>query len=91
MASGMLQPAARPMEPRPRALSGAASRAAPRSAGPSRWRMVLIGLAVGALIGVGVAAWMHMSQEPDESPPVSPVSASILEHPLARRAARPGE
>ncbi len=84
MTSGVLQPAARPSESRPRARGGAVA----GPAGPSRWRVVLISLVVGALIGVGVAVWMHMSQEPDDSPPPSPVSAASM-HPLARLAARP--
>jgi serine/threonine protein kinase len=94
MTSGVLQPAARPVESRPRARG----RAALRPAAPSRWRVVLVSLAVGALIGVGVAVWMHMSQEPDDessSSSSSPVSASApgstLRDPFARQAAQPGE
>jgi serine/threonine-protein kinase len=88
MTSGVLQPAARPAEPRPRAGVGAQV----RPKGPSRWRIVLISLAVGALIGAVVAVWMHLSQETDASstPPVGPVSASASAGPrpaqaLARR------
>ena len=84
MTSGVLQPAARPSESRPRAGAGAVA----GPVWPSRWRVVLISLAVGALIGVGVAVWMHMSQESDESPPLSPVSTSAVKHPLARMAAQ---
>jgi len=89
MTSGVLQPAVRPAELRPRAGAGAVVR--PR--GPSRWRVVLISLAVGALIGVGVAVWMHMSQETDASmaPPVGRASASPAEHLFARRTAQAGE
>jgi len=92
MTSGVLQPAARPSEPRPRAGGGAV-----RTSAPWRWRVVLVSLAVGALIGVGVAIWMHMSQETVESPspPASPVRASAagprLHNPFARRTAQPGD
>jgi len=74
LTSGVLQPAARPAETRPRAGGGAVVHATPSS----RWRVVLIGLVVGALIGAVVAVWMHLSQETAASsaPPVGPVSAS---------------
>jgi len=89
LTSGMLQPAAR-AESRPRARGGAG-----RGAGPSRWRVVLVGLAVGAVIGAIVAVWMHMSQETDDtaSPPASPASASARPDrpgPVAWRGARTG-
>ncbi len=74
MTSGVLQPAARPAETRPRAGGNAVVQTKPSS----RWRVVLISLAVGALIGAVVAVWMHLSQETAASsaPPVGPVSAS---------------
>jgi len=91
MTSGVLQPAARPAEPRPRARVAAAP--VPRRA--SRWRVVLISLVVGALIGAVVAVWMHLSQETDPSSaaPVGAASASASapENLFARRAAQRGD
>ena len=66
---------------------------APRRA--SRWRVVLISLAVGALIGAGVAVWMHLSQETDVSStaPIGAVrvTASARDNLFARRTAQPGD
>ncbi len=92
MTSGVLQPAARSAEPRPRARGGPPM-PAPRRA--SRWRVVLISLAVGALIGAGVAVWMHLSQETDVSStaPIGAVrvTASARDNLFARRTAQPGD
>ena len=60
-----------------------------------RWRVVLISLAVGALIGAGVAVWMHLSQETDVSStaPIGAVrvTASARDNLFARRTAQPGD